>query len=69
MEIIFFILGRQSGNSKDDRVSGISASSLDGQGMNWCNFATPGFGIDSRHLFFADDERRLVSAPLTPTKL
>jgi Tol biopolymer transport system component len=56
------------GNSKDDRVSGIYASSLDGKEMNLVQLCHSSFGIDSKHLFFADEERHLVSAPFDNDK-
>ena len=56
------------GNSKDDRVSGIYVSSLDGKEMKLVQLCHSSFGIDSKHLFFADDERHLVSAPFDTGK-
>ena len=56
------------GNSKDDRVSGIYSSSLDGQEMKLVQLCHSSFGIDSKHLFYADDERHLVSAPFDNDK-
>jgi eukaryotic-like serine/threonine-protein kinase len=50
------------GNSSDDRVSGIYAGSLDSREMKQVQLCHCSFGIDSKHLFFADDERHLVSA-------
>src|ERR1700690_420926 len=56
------------GNSKDDRVSGIYSSSLDGQEMKLVQLCHSSFGIDSKHLFYADDERHLVIAPFDSDK-
>ncbi len=56
------------GNSKDDRVSGIYASSLDGKEKKLVQLCHSSFGIDSKHLFYADDERHLVSAPFDSDK-
>ncbi len=49
------------GNTKDDRLSGIYASSLDGKERRLVTFAHSSFGIDSGHLFYADDERHVIS--------
>ncbi len=51
------------GNAKDDRTSGIYVSSLDGKEKEkrlvlLCHSS---FGYDSHHLFYADDQRQLVS--------
>lgn len=51
------------GNSKDDRSSGIYASSLDGKEKKLVTLAHSSFAYDSGHLFYADDERHLVSVP------
>jgi eukaryotic-like serine/threonine-protein kinase len=48
-------------NSKDDRSSGIYASSLDGKERKLVTLAHSSFGYDSQHLFYADDGRQLVS--------
>jgi len=49
------------GNSKDDRSSGIYASSLDGNERKLVTLCHSSFGYDSDHLLYADDERHLVS--------
>jgi Tol biopolymer transport system component len=56
------------GNSQDDRFSGIYASSLDAKEMNLVQLCHSSFSIDSRHLFYADDERHLVSVPFDSDK-
>ncbi len=52
------------GNQKTDRLSGIYASSLDGKDRKLLTFAHSSFGLGSSRLFYADDERHLVSAAL-----
>jgi len=56
------------GNSKEDRFSGIYASSLDGKERRLVTLAHSSFGLDSSHLFFADDERHVVSVAFDVTK-
>jgi eukaryotic-like serine/threonine-protein kinase len=56
------------GNTKDDRLSGIYASSLDGKDRRLVTFAHSSFGIDSSHLFYADDERHVVSVAFDTVK-
>jgi eukaryotic-like serine/threonine-protein kinase len=56
------------GNMKDDRLSGIYASSLDGKERKLVVFCHSSFAMDSSHLFYADDERHLVSAPFDADK-
>jgi Tol biopolymer transport system component len=49
------------GNSKDDRSSGIYASSLDGKERKLVTLCHSSFSYDDGHLFYASDERQLVS--------
>jgi Tol biopolymer transport system component/predicted Ser/Thr protein kinase len=49
------------GNSKDDRVSGIYVTSLDGKERRLVVLCHSSFGYDSNRLFYADDQRQLVS--------
>jgi eukaryotic-like serine/threonine-protein kinase len=49
------------GNSKDDRYSGIYLSSLDSQDRKLVVLCHSSFGYDSKKLFYADDQRQLVS--------
>ncbi len=56
------------GNARDDHFSAIYASSLDGKEMNLVQICHSSFGIDSAHLFYADDERHLVSVPFDSGK-
>jgi serine/threonine protein kinase len=51
------------GNLKDDRVSGIYLSSLDGKERKFVALCHSSFGYDSNNLFYADDQRELVSIP------
>jgi eukaryotic-like serine/threonine-protein kinase len=55
------------GNTKDDRSSGIYASSLDRKERKLVTLAHSSFGFDSNHLFYADDERQLVSVTFDPS--
>ena len=48
-------------NAKDDRTSGIYASSLDAKDKRLLILCHSSFGFDSHHLFYADDKRQLVS--------
>ncbi len=49
------------GNAKDDQISGIYVSSLDGKERRLVLLCHSSFGYDSRHLFYVDDQRQLVS--------
>ncbi len=51
------------GNSKDDRSSGIYVGSLDGKERSLVQLCRSSFGYDSHNLFYADDQRQLVSVP------
>ncbi len=51
------------GNSKDDRFSGIYVSALDGKERKLVVLCHSSFGYDSNNLFYADDQRQLVSMP------
>ena len=58
----FFILGRQFANSKDDRLSGIYACSLEGKKeRKLVVLCHSSFGFDAHNLFYADEQRQLVS--------
>ncbi len=56
------------GNLTDDRLSGIYASSLDGKERKLVTLCHSSFGLDSSHLFYADDERHLVSVAFDTAK-
>jgi Tol biopolymer transport system component len=49
------------GNSKDDRSSGIYVSSLEGKERRLVVLCHSSVGYDSHNLFYADDQRQLVS--------
>lgn len=49
------------GNSKDDRTSGIYVGSLDSKQRQLVLLCRSSFSYDSHHLFYADDQRQLVS--------
>jgi serine/threonine protein kinase/Tol biopolymer transport system component len=59
----FLFFSSNFSNAKDDRTSGIYLSSLDGKGKKLVVLCRSSFGYDSGHLFYADDERQLVSVP------
>ncbi len=48
-------------NSKDDRTSGVYVSSIDDKGQKLVLLCHSSFGYDSQRLYFADDQRQLVS--------
>ncbi|MGA7576450.1 MAG: protein kinase [Terriglobales bacterium] len=48
-------------NSKDDRASGIYLSSLEGKERKLVVLCHSNFGYDAQNLFYADDQRQLVS--------
>ena len=54
------------GNLKDDRVSGIYVSSLDGKERKLVALCQSSFGYDAHNLFYADAQRQLVSIPFDP---
>jgi len=56
------------GNDKDDRFSGIYATSLDGKERKLVTLAHSSFSLDSSHLFYADDGRHLVSVAIDTSK-
>jgi Tol biopolymer transport system component len=49
------------GNNKDDRLSGIYLSSLEGKTSKLLALCHSSFGYDSHNLFYMDDQRQLVS--------
>jgi len=59
----FLFFASNFSNNKDDRTSGIYLSSLDGKEKKLVTLCHSGFGYDFSHLFYADDERQLVSVP------
>lgn len=65
----FLLWAGNFGNSQDDRFSGIYASSLDGKEMRLVQLCHSSFGIGSDRLFFADDERHLVSVAFDDDKI
>ena len=48
-------------NEKDDRLSGIYLSSLEGKERKLVTLCHSSFGFDAHHLFYADEQRKLVS--------
>jgi serine/threonine protein kinase len=63
----FLFWGGNFGNLKDDRVSGIYMSSLEGKQRKLVALCRSSFGYDSRHLFYANDQLELVSVPFDPS--
>src|SRR5579864_7316788 len=56
------------GNAKGDPYSGIYVSSLDGKARRLLTLGHSSFSLDSGHLFYADNERHLVSVAFDPAK-
>jgi eukaryotic-like serine/threonine-protein kinase len=50
-------------NVKDDRTSGIFASSLEGKERKTVVLCHSSFGVDAHNLYYADEQRQLVSLP------
>jgi Tol biopolymer transport system component len=65
--IHFLFWAGNFGNSKDDRLSGIYSASLDGKDRKLVVLCHSSFGYDSNNLFYADDQRELVSIPFDPS--
>jgi Tol biopolymer transport system component len=55
------------GNLKDDRSSGVYESSLEGKERRLVVLCHSSFGYDARDLFFADEQRQLVSIAFDPS--
>jgi Tol biopolymer transport system component len=55
------------GNLKDDRASGVYESSLEGRERKPVVLCHSSFGYDARDLFYADDQRQLVSIAFDPS--
>jgi serine/threonine protein kinase len=51
-------------NAKEDRISGIYASSLEGKDRKLVVLCHSSFGFDAHNLFYADEQRQLVSIAL-----
>ena len=54
-------------NAKNDQISGIYLSSLDGKDQKLVILCHSNFNYDSHELFFADDQRQLVSMAFDPS--
>ena len=57
----FLFWGGNFGSPAEDHSSGVYVSSLDGKGMRLVQLCRSSFGYDSNHLYYADDQRQLVS--------
>jgi Tol biopolymer transport system component len=55
------------GNQRDDRSSGIYVSSLEGKERRLVALCHSSFGYDAHNLYYADDQRQLVSISFDPT--
>ena len=55
------------GNLRDDHSSGIYISSLEGKERKLVVLCHSSFGYDARNLFYADDQRQLVSIAFDPS--
>ena len=55
------------GNLKDDRTSAIYLSSLAGKERKLVALCHSSFGYDAHNLFYADDQRQLVTVPFDPS--
>ena len=51
------------GNSKDDRFSGIYASSLEGKERKLVVLCHSSFGYDAHDLYYADEQKQLIGVP------
>ncbi len=56
------------GSLKDDRVSGIYVSSLAGKDEKLLALCQSSFGYDAHNLFYADEQRQLVSIPFDASR-
>ena len=63
----FLMWAGNFGNMKEDSTSGIYVSSLDGKGKRLVILCHSSFGYDSHHLYYADDQRQLVSVEFDPS--
>ena len=54
-------------NSKDDQTSGIYVSALDGKEKRLVVLCHSSFAYDSQHLYYADEQRQLVSVAFDPS--
>ena len=63
----FLFWGGNFGNQKDDTKSGIYMSSLAGKERKLVALCHSSFGYDAHNLFYADDQRQLVSIAFDPS--
>jgi eukaryotic-like serine/threonine-protein kinase len=54
-------------NAKDDQFSGVYLGSLDGKDKKLVVLCHSSFGYDSQNVFYADDQRQLVSLAFDPS--
>ncbi len=63
----FLFWGGNFGNLKDDRTSGIYASSLEGKEKKLLVLCHSSFAFDAHNLYYADDQRQLVGVAFDPS--
>jgi Tol biopolymer transport system component len=63
----FLFWGGNFSNLKDDRWSGIYLSSLEGKERKLVALCHSSFGYDAHNLYYADDQRQLVSIGFDPS--
>jgi eukaryotic-like serine/threonine-protein kinase len=63
----FLFWGGNFGVAKDDRISGIYVGSIDGKERKRVILGRSSFAYDSGHLYFANQEQRLVSIGFDPS--
>ncbi len=62
----FLFWGGNFGNLQGDTWSGVYLTSLEGNQRTLVALCHSSFGFDNDHLYFADDQRQLVSIPFDP---
>ena len=63
----FLFWGGNFANAKDDRLSGIYASSLEGKERKPVVLCHSSFGFDTHNLYYADEQRQLVGVAFDPS--
>jgi len=62
----FMYWGGNFSNAKDDKISGIYVSALDGKQQTLVLTCHSSFGYDSHHFYYVDDQRQLISISFDP---
>ena len=63
----FLLWAGNFGNVKNDQVSGIYLAALDGKTKKLVTLCHSSFGFDSHNLYYADEQRQLVSVAFDPS--